>query len=161
MIAGAYRCPYTPVYGQARLHEGHDPRRRERLGRLAALLQLPEASGEPSRAPCPLLRGAAQSTGHKGPCPLSRLLRSPGGGPVAALRGTLPRARRPPPAAPALFRPGRALLPPLSGRPVRVPGHLADPRLPFGLLPAALGRAGRQVDWRRLRRDRAARDRAR
>src|SRR3712207_8037822 len=48
--------------GEAGLHAGYDPGRGERLGRLAALLQLPEDVRQPARAPGPFFRGLAQDS---------------------------------------------------------------------------------------------------
>src|SRR5918994_7133629 len=152
---------YTCRHGEAWLYQGHDPGWSQRLGRLAALLQLPADARWPRGTPGSLFRGAAQGPGRASAGPLPRLLRAPGNGAVAPLRGSLPGARRPLGTAAALLARCGALPPRLHGRTVRVPGDLANRRLPLRLLSAAVGGAGRALGGGGLRGGGVARGRAR
>src|SRR5215203_3605957 len=97
---------YTGRGGEAGIHAGYDPGRRERLGRLAALLQLPEAARAPARPPLALFRAVAQNPRPARPRALPRLLR-PAGGRRLVPRGRVDsRARRARRALAALARPG-------------------------------------------------------
>src|ERR687890_861363 len=123
----------TSVYsarGEARLHAGHDQGRRERVGRLAAALQLRTDTGDANRAPCQVLRTATKDSGREGACPLSHLLRPACRDPVAILLGTLSCPGSPRTAAASIVPPRR----PLSSRRPRWPAwvrrDLEGPRVP-------------------------------
>src|SRR5215212_8726187 len=127
--AASYLWSVYSARGEARLHAGYDPGRGQRVGRVAALLQLRQDAGHAGRAPCQVLRASTEDPGLQGAGALSRILRSSGRDPVARFRGSLPRGRGPRPAAAALFRARRPLPPRRTQRPVRVRRDLEDPCL--------------------------------
>src|SRR5215212_2146448 len=134
--AASYLWSVYSARGEARLHAGYDPGRGQRVGRVAALLQLRQDDGHAGRAPCQVLRASAEDPGPQGAGALSRLLRTSGRNPVARFRGSLPRVRGPRPAAAALFRARGPLPSRRSRRPVRVRRDLEGPRLSPWLLSA-------------------------
>ncbi|CAA9530030.1 MAG: hypothetical protein AVDCRST_MAG05-4326, partial [uncultured Rubrobacteraceae bacterium] len=156
--------PEPSIYsgrGEARVHAGHDPGRRERLGRLAPLLELRTPGLHAPRPPGPLLRPAAEGSRRAGAGPLPRLLRVPGRHRLVPPGGALPGARGPRPAAAALRAARRPLPRGSPRRPVRVRGHLAGAGLPARVRPALRGRARPAVGGARVGRGAAgaARDR--
>ncbi|CAA9431251.1 MAG: hypothetical protein AVDCRST_MAG55-2678, partial [uncultured Rubrobacteraceae bacterium] len=133
------------VCGEAGVHAGHDPGRRERLGRLAPLLQLRAPALHAPGPPRPLLRAAAEGLRGEGARAVPRLLGAAGGGCLVHFRRALPGAPRPGAAARVLPAASRSVPPWGAGGPVRVRGYLAGAGLPVRFPPAAGGGAGPAV----------------
>src|SRR5215213_10842980 len=74
--AASYLWSVYSARGETRLHAGYDSGRGQRVGRVAALLQLRQDAGRAGRAPCQVLRATAEDPGLQGSGALSRLLRS-------------------------------------------------------------------------------------
>ncbi|CAA9454330.1 MAG: hypothetical protein AVDCRST_MAG14-1364, partial [uncultured Rubrobacteraceae bacterium] len=147
--------------GEAWLYQGHYPGRRERLGRVTALLKLPATPIQATGTPHTLLRIATEGAGPPRPGPLPGLFERSGKSRMALCRRALPDAGGAFATVAALAPPRRSLPPRRMGRAVWVCRHLAHARLPVRLSVAAHGGAGGSVGRVSLRRGRVARGRAR
>jgi hypothetical protein len=130
------------------------------VGRLAALLKLPQAAGEVTRAPDTLLRASAQGFGPPRSGAVSRVLRLFSCRYLAPRRTGLPGAGSARAASADLFSPRRAISPRHLRWPTRLHRHLAYSRLPFRLPLAP--HSGTRVEMGRsgLHGGSVARDRA-